>query len=273
MNPKKSLILCSVFVLLFGLASAACAQQEGEEPAAAEGEETAVAEEGSNREMASYAIGLNMGRNFSTQEVDVDLDALIEGLRTGIAEGEPAYTDEQLQAAMQSFQQDVMAEQQARREAQATENIAAGEAFLTENAAREGVETTESGLQFEVLEPGTGESPTAEDAVQVHYEGKLIDGTVFDSSHERGQPANFPLAGVIPGFREGIQKMQVGGKYKLYIPPQLGYGERGAGAEIPPNATLIFEIELLDVNPAAAAPAPQPQGQPQGQGQGQGGGN
>jgi FKBP-type peptidyl-prolyl cis-trans isomerase len=268
MNPKKSLILCSIFVLFFGLASAACAQQEGEEPAAAEGEETAAAEgeetaatEGTDRVKASYAIGLNMGRNFSSQEVDVDLDAMIEGLRTGVAEGEPAYSDEELQAAMQAFQQKMMAEQQARHELQAAENVAAGEAFLTENAAREGIETTESGLQFEVLEPGTGDSPTAEDAVQVHYKGTLIDGTVFDSSYERGQPANFPLGGVIPGFREGIQKMQVGGKYKLYIPPQLGYGERGAGGEIPPNATLIFEIELLDVNPAAAAPAPQGQGQ------------
>jgi FKBP-type peptidyl-prolyl cis-trans isomerase len=276
MNPKKSLVLCSVFMLLFGLASTACAQQEGEEPeaaATAEGE-TAAAGEGSDREKASYAIGLNMGRNFSSQEVDVDLDALISGLRAGLSEADPAYTDEELQAAMQAFQQQVMAEQEARRARQATENVAAGEAFLTENAAREGVQVTESGLHFEVVEPGTGESPSAEDSVQVHYKGALIDGTVFDSSYERGQPATFPLAGVIPGFREGIQMMQVGGKYKLYIPPALGYGERGAGTEIPPNSTLVFEIELLDVNPAAATP---PQGQGQGQGAqppgGQGGGN
>ena len=119
------------------------------------------------------------------------------------------------------------------------------------------------------VEPGTGASPTAADSVQVNYKGSLIDGTVFDSSYERGQPATFPLAGVIPGFREGIQKMKVGGKYKLYIPPAQGYGERGAGKDIPPNATLVFEIELLDVNPPAAPPT----GAAEGGGQGQGGGH
>ncbi len=264
MNSKKSLILCTVFALFFGLASTACAQQdEGEDAVAAESE---TAEESTdmsaNREKASYAIGLNMGRNFSQQGVDVDMDAMVEGLNDGIDEdAEAKYTDEELQTAMQAFQEEMMAAQQARMEEQAAENIAAGETFLAENAEKEGVEVTDTGLQYTVLEEGDGESPEATDSVQVHYEGKLIDGTVFDSSYERGQPVTFPLSGVIPGFRQGITMMQVGSKYRLFIPSDLGYGERGAGANIPPNATLIFDIELLGINPEGdAAPAPQGQG-------------
>ena len=270
MHPKKSLILCAVFVLLFGLASIACAQQEDAEATdmSTKTDAAATAME-TNREKASYGIGLNMGRNFSSQEVDVDLDAMIAGLRAGLSGAEPALSDEDLQAAMQAFQQEVMSQQQAKHEKQATENSAKGETFLAENAARPGVEVTDSGLQFEVVEPGTGESPSAEDSVQVNYKGSLIDGTVFDSSYQRGQPATFPLAGVIPGFREGIEKMKVGGKYKLYIPPALGYGERGAGKDVPPNSTLVFEIELLAVNPPAAPPS----GAADGGAQGQGGGN
>jgi FKBP-type peptidyl-prolyl cis-trans isomerase FklB len=160
--------------------------------------------------------------------------------------GEPAYSVEELQAAMQAFQQKMMAEQQARHELQAAENVAAGEAFLTENAAREGIETTESGLQFEVLEPGTGDSPTAEDAVQVHYKGTLIDGTVFDSSYERGQPAEFPVGGVIAGWTEALQLMNCGSKWRLYVPSELAYGEQGVGS-IPPHSVLVFDIELLEV--------------------------
>lgn len=264
MNSKKLMLLCTVFALIFGLASSACAQQEDSEDVATE----ETAEEGEdmtdNREMASYGIGINMGRNFASQGVDVDLDSMISGLKDGMAEADPAYTDEELQAAMQAFQQEMMVAQQAKMEQQAVENIAAGEAFLSENAEKEGIEVTQSGLQYEVLEEGDGASPTEADSVQVHYEGKLIDGTVFDSSYERGQPVVFPLGGVIAGFREGITQMQVGDKHRLFIPSDLGYGERGAGANIPPNATLIFEIELLDINPeeagAGAAVAPQGQG-------------
>jgi FKBP-type peptidyl-prolyl cis-trans isomerase len=264
MDSKKSLIVCTAFALLFGLASTACAQQdEGAQAEAAEAtSEEGATEMSDTREKASYAIGLNMGRNFSGQGVDVDMDALIEGLRSGMDEDADAkYTDEELQAAMQAFQQEMMAAQQARMEREGTENAAAGEAFLSENAEKEGVTVLESGLQYEVLEDGgQGESPTAEDSVRVHYEGKLIDGTVFDSSYERGQPVVFPLGRVVAGFREGITQMQVGDKYRLYIPSELGYGERGAGANIPPNATLIFDIELLDINPGDAAAPPTPQG-------------
>lgn len=256
MTPKKSIILCSVFVLLFGLASVACAQG-GDEASADE----APAME-TNRQKASYSIGFNMGRNFASQGVDVDAELLIEGLKAGLAEADPALTDEEMQAAMQEFQQAVMAEQQAQRQAEAVDNLAKAQEFLEQNKTQEGVQVTDSGLQYMVMEEGSGAQPTAEDTVVVHYTGSLPDGTVFDSSVERGQAATFPLAGVIPGFREGIQLMQVGGKYKLFIPPELGYGERGAGADIPPNSALIFEIELLGLNPG------QQGGQGQGQGQG-----
>ena len=169
MHPKKSLILCSVFVLLFGLASSACAQQD-DAAAADEGDSAqAAGTMDTNREKASYAIGLNMGRNFSTQDVDVDLDAMIAGLRAGMAGADPALSDEDLQAAMQAFQSEVMAAQQEKRTKQAAENEAKGEAFLAENAQREGVQVTDSGLQYEVLEPGSGDSPTDSDTVQINY--------------------------------------------------------------------------------------------------------
>lgn len=250
---KKILALCAVLLLTAGLAVA----QEGEEEMAgeemsgemAEGEEmvadTTMAD-------ASYAIGLNIGRNMSSQGVDFDEAKLIAGLHDGLAGNEPALSDEQMQAAMLAFQQKMMAEQQAKSQAAAAENAAAGAAFLAENAEREGVVVSDSGLQYEIDQPGEGEPPTADDQVVVHYRGKLIDGTEFDSSYSRGQPATFPLGGVIPGFSEGLMKFAKGGKGTIWIPGELGYGERGAtGGVIGPSATLIFEIELVDILRAA----------------------
>jgi FKBP-type peptidyl-prolyl cis-trans isomerase len=138
--------------------------------------------------------------------------------------------------------------QKAERAAQAEKAKQEGEAFLAENAKREGVKTTDSGLQYEVLQEGEGKKPTAEDRVTVHYKGTLISGEEFDSSYARGQPVTFPLSNVIPGWTEGVQLMSPGAKYKFYIPSDLAYGERGAGVKIGPNETLIFEVELLSVN-------------------------
>ncbi|MEQ9401225.1 MAG: FKBP-type peptidyl-prolyl cis-trans isomerase [Longimicrobiales bacterium] len=196
---------------------------------------------------ASYAIGLDMGRNLQPAESRLDMDALLRGLRDAMAENEPALPQEELNTALQVFSQAIQAEQAAQRDSMATANAEAGEAYLAENAAKEGVTVTESGLQFEVLEPGTGATPTAEDNVRLNYRGTLIDGTEFDSSYTRGEPATFPVGGLIPGFTEGLMMMQVGGSYRMVIPSDLAYGPQGSQGAIGPNATIIFEVELLEV--------------------------
>ena len=236
----------------FAFAQQETAPAQPETPPAAEAAAPSPAE---SRTIASYALGFQIGGNFATQNIELDLDAFVSGLRTASAGGDASYTPEQMQAAVQAFQEQVAAQQQQRVAAEGAANLAAGEAFLAQNAARSEVTVLDSGLQIERLAEGTGDSPEGEDRVQVHYTGTLIDGTVFDSSRERGQPATFPLNGVIPGFREGLAQLKEGGRAKLYIPPSIGYGETGAGP-IPPNATLIFDVELLDVIDSAAAAAP-----------------
>jgi FKBP-type peptidyl-prolyl cis-trans isomerase len=156
-------------------------------------------------------------------------------------------TQDEMMTALQTFQTTMMERQQAKAEREASENITAGEAFLAENASKEGVMVTESGLQYKVITEGSGPKPQATDQVTVHYRGTLLDGTEFDSSYSRGEPATFGLNQVIPGWTEGVQLMNVGSKYEFYIPANLAYGERGAGASIGPNSTLIFEVELISI--------------------------
>jgi FKBP-type peptidyl-prolyl cis-trans isomerase FklB len=195
----------------------------------------------------SYGIGLNIGRDFKEQHINVDPDLLAQGIRDAMAGREPLLTDEQMQQAMMEFQQEMMAAQEKRMTEQTTKNQQEGEAFLAENAKKEGVIVLPSGLQYRVLEEGTGKSPTAQSMVTVHYRGRLLDGTEFDSSYERGEPATFPVSGVIPGWTEALQLMRTGAKWELYIPANLAYGERGAGQVIGPNAVLLFEVELLEI--------------------------
>lgn len=195
---------------------------------------------------ASYVIGLNMARNLKAQEIPVNGDLIAQGLRDGMA-GTSALTDEEIQTAMQEFQQEMTAKQQEKTKMLAEKNQKEGLAFLEANKGKPGVKTTASGLQYEILTEGSGANPKATDEVTVHYKGTLIDGTTFDSSYDRNQPATFTLNGVIPGWTEGVQLLKPGGKMKLYIPSALGYGERGAGGAIGPNAVLVFEIELLSV--------------------------
>lgn len=171
----------------------------------------------------------------------------MRGVKDALAGATPALTDEEIQAAMQALQQEVMVKQQEKQKMLGEKNQKEGEDFLAKNKARPGVVTTPSGLQYEVLAPGAGESPKATDKVTVHYKGTLIDGTPFDSSYDRGEPATFVLNQVIAGWTEGVGLMKPGAKYKLYIPPALGYGDRGAGPTIGPNSVLVFEVELISV--------------------------
>lgn len=224
-------------------AGIACAQDEGtaEAPAAATDKPDTLAER------AGYAFGHNMGTNMQQQDLALDVDAMIQGLRDGLAGRDPALTAEELQAAVQEFQQQMVAKQQEMAEKALGENKAAGDAFRESNAAREGVQTTESGIQYEVLTEGSGPIPKASDTVRVHYRGTLVDGEQFDSSHDRGQPATFPVTGVVKGWQEILQLMPVGSKWKVVIPPELAYGDRGSPPVIGPSSTLVFEIELLGI--------------------------
>jgi FKBP-type peptidyl-prolyl cis-trans isomerase len=199
-----------------------------------------------------YAIGVDLGTSLAPVKSDVDIAALKAGLDDAFNGREPKLDDAAREAVKNTVAQNMQARQAAERAEAAEAATAKGEAFLKENGAREGVTTTESGLQYEVLAEGEGAKPAATDSVTVHYKGTLIDGTEFDSSYARGEPVSFPLANVIPGWTEGVQLMSPGAKYKFFIPAALAYGERGAGNRIGPNETLVFEVELLSVDKAKA---------------------
>ena len=189
----------------------------------------------------SYAIGLRMGQNLMGSGVtSLEYADLAAGIKDVLEKNQPQISYQEAQQVLGKFFSEL-------EEKIAGEAKAAGEAFLAENAKREGVKVTESGLQYEVLEATIGQKPKATDKVRVHYEGTLIDGTVFDSSYKRGESITFGLNQVIKGWTEGLQLMSIGSKYKLYLPYQLAYGERGAGANIPPYAALIFTVELLGI--------------------------
>lgn len=203
----------------------------------------------------NYSIAMNMATNFKQRDVPIDVEAFtlaLKDVRDGV---DPRLTPEQMQETMQTFQEQQMELQQAKQKGLADTNRTAGEAFLAENATKEGVQTTESGLQYKVLEAGEGGGvkPVALDTVTVHYAGRLLDGTEFDSSYARNQPTSFGLNQVISGWTEGLQLMETGSKYEFYIPSDLAYGP-GGNQGIPPNSTLIFVVELLEVK-AAEAPA------------------
>lgn len=193
---------------------------------------------------ASYAIGLQIGQQLKDSGIkDLDLSALKQGLEDVLTEQQPALSLEILHDALRQVHERAMKE----KEKEAEKIAQAGVDFLKENLTKEGVKSTESGLQYTVLTQGSGKLPTSSDSVRVHYTGRLIDGSVFDSSEQRGQPAEFPVNGVIRGWVEALQLMPVGSKWRLYIPQELAYGSQGAGAAIPPYSTLIFDVELLDI--------------------------
>lgn len=194
----------------------------------------------------SYALGYQIGRDL--RGVKLDNAAVVRGLQDGSSGAKPQLTQEEIAALMTKLQQQADAEQRQRQAAELAKTAAAGKAYLAENAKQAGVVTTASGLQYRVITPGTGRKPVAEDTVTVNYRGTLIDGVEFDSSYSRGQPATFPLSGVIPGWTEGMQQAQEGGKIELVIPPELAYGDKGPLA----NQVLVFEVELIKIGAPAA---------------------
>jgi len=202
------------------------------------------------REKASYAIGLNWGKSMHRDSVDLDPNIILRGLKDGLAGGKTLMTDDEAKAAFDTFQLEL------RTQIEET-NKKQGDAFLAENKSKEGIVTLPSGLQYKILKEGTGPIPTADDTVVCNYKGTLLNNTEFDSSYKRGQPATFPVNGVIKGWVEALQLMPVGSKWQLFIPSELAYGKAGAPrGGIGPNSTLIFEVELMSIQPKAQTPAP-----------------
>lgn len=195
----------------------------------------------------SYAIGLELGVSLQKKKEEIDLAVVFMGMRDTLEKKGNRITAEEAQVIKKESFQRLREKQMAEQKVKAEENKKASETFLTENKSKEGVVTTESGLQYIVLKEGSGQKPKETDKVKVHYAGTLIDGKEFDSSIKRGHPAEFKVGGVIKGWSEALQLMKTGSKYKLFIPPSLAYGERGQGSGVPPNATLIFEVELLEI--------------------------
>lgn len=242
----------AIAAVAFGLA--ACQPADESVNAAEATTETPVAEAAApasafanEDEKASYAIGLKYGESMKRDLSELQLKTFYKGFSDGFEGKDPALKAEEIVATLQALQTRKMEEMKAKAETAGAENKAAGDSFLVENKKRDGVTTLESGLQYEVITAGSGESPKKEDKVKVHYHGTLIDGTVFDSSIDRGQPATFGVGQVIKGWTEALQLMKVGDKWKVFIPSDLAYGERGAGGKIGPHSALIFEVELIDI--------------------------
>jgi FKBP-type peptidyl-prolyl cis-trans isomerase FklB len=199
------------------------------------------------RDKTSYALGVEMGNNLKRQEIDLDVALLSQGISDVLSGGTPLLAEAEVREIMMAFQKDLMAKQQEAQKAVSAKAKAEGDAFLAANARKDGVISLPSGLQYRVITQGTGPSPKASDTVSVNYRGRLLDGTEFDSSYKRNEPASFRVGGVIAGWTEALQLMKVGSKWELYVPSKLAYGDRGMGAVIPPGAMLIFEVELLSI--------------------------
>jgi len=199
------------------------------------------------KEKVSYGIGVDMSRNFKQQGIEFDADILMKGFKDQSSGGKLLMTEDDIRATLNAYQSEMMQKRAQAMKAAAEENKKIGDAFLAENKKKEGVVVLPSGLQYKILKTGDGRKPTEADMVECNYRGTLINGTEFDSSYRTGKPATFKVTGLIAGWTEALKLMPAGSKWQLFIPPQLAYGERGAGGAIGPNATLIFELELLSV--------------------------
>ncbi|MEN8199731.1 MAG: FKBP-type peptidyl-prolyl cis-trans isomerase [Thermodesulfobacteriota bacterium] len=209
------------------------------------------------KDKLSYSMGIDMGSYLNGIGDELNYDRLVEGLRTGFEAKEPLLSREEMQTVQQEFAAKMKERQEAQLAALAAENKKAGDEYLAKNKEKKGVVVTDSGLQYEVVTAGTGATPAAEDTVTVHYKGTTIDGTVFDDSNKRGEPAVFGVTQVIPGWSEVLQLMKEGASYRVVIPPALGYGEQGVPPTIAPNSVLVFDVQLISIEKAAAAPAPE----------------
>jgi FKBP-type peptidyl-prolyl cis-trans isomerase FklB len=227
----KRQMMAAGLVVMAGAALVACEEQKKPKTVA---------------ERAAYSIGYMTGKSSKPQAPNLKTESFIAGFRDAYADKPSPLTQEEMRVALMAYEQEIRKEQEMAQKKSAIVGASEGAAFLANNAKKAGVKSTASGLQYEVVKEGKGAKPKATDVVRVHYEGKLVDGTVFDSSRQRGQPIEFPLNRVIPGWTEGLQLMPVGSRYKFIIPANLGYGEEGAGP-IPPNAVLLFDVELLDI--------------------------
>jgi FKBP-type peptidyl-prolyl cis-trans isomerase FklB len=234
----KQLAVIAAILMLAG--SVAFAQQPAAETKKEPGFETM-------KDRVSYSIGVLVGRDMKNQGIDLNPDVFGKGFKDTLSGAAPAMTDEEMQKTMSEFRVQMAAKKQAEMKKIAEENKAKEEAFLAENKTKEGVKTTATGLQYKVLKEGTGKMPTAYDTVVVHYRGTLLDGTEFDSSYKRNEPAVLPVSGLIPGWTEALQMMKAGSKWQLWVPSKSAYGEAGAGGVIPPNAALSFEVELISI--------------------------
>jgi FKBP-type peptidyl-prolyl cis-trans isomerase FklB len=206
-----------------------------------------------DKQKASYAIGMNWGTGLHRQGIDLDTPALLQGMKDALAGGKTLMTEEEASAALKKLQGELQAKQQAKAKDEEANNAKEGTAFLAANKSKPGVVTLPSGLQYKILKEGSGPKPTATDTVVCNYRGTLINGTEFDSSFKRNEPATFPVSGVIKGWTEALQLMGVGAKWQLFIPPDMAYGPRGTpNGPIGPNSTLIFEVELLSIKDTGA---------------------
>jgi len=210
------------------------------------------------KDKASYAIGMNIGKSIHKDGVDIDLSILMRAMKDAMGGGKTLMTDDEAKAALVALQADLRKKQEEKTLVQAESNKKAGEAFLADNKTKDGLVTLPSGLQYKILKEGTGPKPTAADTVVCNYKGTLIDSTEFDSSSKHGGPATFPVSGVIKGWTEALQLMPVGSKWQLFIPSDLAYGAQGRPPVIGPNATLVFEIELMSIQPKAEVQTPKP---------------
>lgn len=201
----------------------------------------------SKEDKLSYSIGLDVGANMKARDINVEMEPFTRGVMDGISGKKPLLTEDETKAVLAQFQKKMKEKAESQVKEVAEKNKKEGEAFLSNNKKEKGVITLESGLQYMVMTEGKGKTPKASDTVKTHYKGTLVDGTVFDSSYERGEPVSFPVGGVIRGWTEALQLMKEGSKWKLFVPSDLAYGERGAGQKIGPHAALIFEVELLSI--------------------------